>query len=244
MTSAPPDPTAPSYGPSLPALLRPWLRRLGRWQRFALVLALLALVAVGPALVIRHAEQIKTYHQSDRDAQARGLDPFPFNFDYSRTMSLSHPPGTYVRIERRAGGTLRARFTVSQLDIGRQRGFVSGFLPIVATRYERQAAHSYPGFRLQFEGRARVNLVEGYQFAFTAQLAQPGRTARELFGRVVMLPEPFDHTDPSKSYPPGQIPTRGLLITMLATTLDNVPSATRVGDQGILQRPYRSFRFC
>ena len=88
-----------------------------------------------------------------------------------------------------------------------------------------------------------MNLVEGYQFAFTAQLAQPGRTARELFGGVEMLPEPFDHTDPSKSYPPGQIPTRGLLITMLVTTLDNVPSATRVGDQGILQRPYRSFRF-
>jgi hypothetical protein len=30
---------------------------------------------------------------------------------------------------------------------------------------------------------------------------------------------------------------------MLATTIDNVPSPTRVGDQGILQRPFRSFRF-
>jgi hypothetical protein len=30
---------------------------------------------------------------------------------------------------------------------------------------------------------------------------------------------------------------------MLATSLDNVPSATRVGDEGLLQRPYRSFRF-
>jgi hypothetical protein len=33
------------------------------------------------------------------------------------------------------------------------------------------------------------------------------------------------------------------MITMLATTLDKVPSATRLGDEGVLQRPFRSFRF-
>ena len=58
-----------------------------------------------------------------------------------------------------------------------------------------------------------------------------------------MLPEPYDPTDPEVEYPPGKNPTAGLVITMLATSLDNVPSATRVGDEGLLQRPYRSFRF-
>jgi hypothetical protein len=116
-------------------------------------------------------------------------------------------------------------------------------MPIVATRHERQAARRYEGFRLQFEGRARVNHVEGYQFAFTARLVRPGAEPRQLFGRIVLLPEPYDHTDPRIEYPPGQTPTRGLVITMLATSLDNVPSATRVGDEGLLQRPFRSFRF-
>jgi hypothetical protein len=116
-------------------------------------------------------------------------------------------------------------------------------MPILATELERKAARAYDHFRLQFEGRARVNDVEGYQFAFSARLAQQGNRPRQLFGRVVMLPEPYDTTDPNKDYPPGQEPTRGLKLTMLATTLDNVPSATRVGDQGILQRPFRSFRF-
>jgi hypothetical protein len=58
-----------------------------------------------------------------------------------------------------------------------------------------------------------------------------------------MLPEPYDPTDPGVEWPAGRNPTRGLVITMLATSLDNVPSATRVGDEGLLQRPYRSFRF-
>ena len=49
-------------------------------------------------------------------------------------------------------------------------------MPVVATRYERQAARDYDGFRLQFEGRARVNEVEGYQFAFTARLERRGRS--------------------------------------------------------------------
>ena len=58
-----------------------------------------------------------------------------------------------------------------------------------------------------------------------------------------MLPEPYDSNEPEKDYPPGRNPTRGLLITMLATTLDEPDSPTRVGDEGILQQPFRSFRF-
>ena len=49
--------------------------------------------------------------------------------------------------------------------------------------------------------------MEGYQYAFTARLRAAGaRAARQLFGRVVMLPEPYDTGDPDKPYPPGQTP--------------------------------------
>jgi hypothetical protein len=231
------------YGPTLPELLRPRLRALGRWQRLALLLAFAALIAAALALVIRKEASVSTYTQTENGALERGLAPIPFHFDYSSKLELSRPAGAYVQVERRLKGTLFGRFTVSPLRLGRQRGLVSGYMPIVATGHERRAAREFPGFRLQFEGRGRLNEVEGYQFAFTAQLRRPGVQPRQLFGRVVMLPEPFDAEDPEKPWPPGRNPTRGLVITMLSTTLDKVPSATRVGDEGILQRPFRSFRF-
>ena len=243
MTSPPSGQIEPAYGPSLPDLVRPRLRALRPWQRLALGVAVLALAAGAVAVGVNRAGQVKTYSQTAADASGRGLEPIPFHFDHSRSLRVSRPPGAYVRVERQVNGTLQARLTVSELQLGRPSGLASGFLPIVATHYERQAARVYEGFRLQFEGRARVNLVEGYQFAFTARLARPGRPVRQLFGRIVLLPEPYDASDPAKAYPPGRTPSSGLVITMLATSLDKVPSATRVGDEGLLQRPYRSFRF-
>lgn len=243
MTESRIDTQDPDYGPSLPELLRPRLRALGRWQRAALALALAVVIGGVVAVVVRKEASVETYVQSTGDARERGLAPIPFRFDYSSRLELSVPPGDYVRVERSINGTLFGRFTISPLRLGRQRGLVSGFLPIVASEYERKTARRFSGFRLQFEGRARLNEVEGYQFAFTARLVRPKRPVRQLFGRVVMLPEPFDPADPEKPWPPGKSPSRGLLITMLSTTLDKVPSATRVGDEGILQRPFRSFRF-
>ncbi len=233
----------PNYGPSLPELLRPRLRALPRWQRVALGLALALLLAGFAFMAAGERGSVKTYRQSAEAAASRGLPPIPFEFDHSSKMSISHPSGAYVRAERLINSTLSGRFTVSPFRIGRQPGLIPGFMPIVATRYEREAARRYDRFRLAFEGRARVNEAEGYQFAFTARLNRQGKPPRQLFGRVVMLPEPYDPSDPGAPYPEGESPTRGVMITMLATTLDNVPSATRVGDEGILQRPFRSFRF-
>jgi hypothetical protein len=235
--------TEADYGPSLPELLGPRLRALGRRSRLALALALAALIVLAAVVITSRQGAVKSYKQGEADARERGLAPIPFEFDYSKKLRLSQPQAAYVRAERRIGGTLASSFQVTELRLGNQSGLVSGFMPIVATRYERRAARRFEGFRLQFEGRARLNDVEGYQFAFTARLTRPDAPPRQLFGRVVMLPEPYDPGDPKTEYPPGQKPTRGLLITMLATSLDNVPSATRVGDEGLLQRPFRSFRF-
>ena len=233
----------PDYGPSLPELLRPRLRALAGWQRIVGGLCVALLLAAVAALVIRHEAANKTYTETAADARKRGLEPFPFHFDYSRKLRISKPAGSYVQAERRIDGTLAARLRVSPFPLRAQSGLVSGFIPIVASGFERQAARTYNHLRLQFEGRARVNEVEGYQFAFTARLIRPGLPPRQLFGRTVILPEPFDPSNPGTPYPPGKSAKRGLLIAMLATTLDSVPSATRVGDQGTLRRPFRSFRF-
>jgi hypothetical protein len=233
----------PDYGPSLPQLLRPRLRALPRWQRALLLGLALLVVAAIAATVIRVEAQTRTYTQSPGEARERGLVPLSFNFDHARKLQIFKPPGIYVQSIWRVDGTLAASFSVAPFKLERQTGLLSGWLPIVATRLERKAARAYDHFRLQFEGRARVNDVEGYQFAFTARIAEQDGRLRQLFGRIVLLPKPYDVEDPNKAYPPGQGPSLGVKLTMLATTRDDVTSPTVVGDSGILKRPFRSFRF-
>jgi hypothetical protein len=233
----------PDYGPSLPELLRPRLERLGRWQRPVLA-GLAVLVAAAVAVTVIEVEaQTRNYTQTPGDARARGLVPISFNFDQSRKLQIFKPPGAYVQAEWRVNGTLAASFSVAPFKLDRQTGLLSGWLPIVATRLEEKAARTYEHFRLQFEGRSRVNDVEGYQFAFTARIAERDGRLRQLFGRIVLLPKPYDVGDTNKAYPPGQGPRVGVKLTMLATTRDDVTSPTVVGDSGILKRPFRSFRF-
>jgi hypothetical protein len=208
-----------------------------------LIIAVLGLVALIAVLVVSKEGSVQSYVQTEGDARARALEPLEFRFDRSSKLKLSKPTGAYVRAERTKDGVLVARFTVSPFEMDRRPGALASYLPLLVTDLQRADARRYENFRLQFEGRARVNEVEGYQYAFTTRLRDPGRPPRQLFGRVVILPEPYSYEDPETEYPPGRNPTRGALLNMLATTLDEAPSATRVGDEGILQRPFRSFRY-
>jgi len=204
----------------------------------------LALVVIGSGAALFQSEAAKhKYVQTEGNARERGLEPIAFNFEYSRALKRTQPPGSYVQLEKTENKTLVARMRISPIAIPPQPGLVSGYLPITATALERDGARRYKKFRLQFEGRARVNFAEGYQIAYNAQLEQPGRKPRSLFGREVIIPEPYDFEEPDKPYPPGQRPTRGVLIQMLATTLDASALAQDIGDTGILKKPYRSFRF-
>ena len=83
----------PDYGPSLPEIVRPWLRARPRWQRVALGAALVALVALVAALVVRSEAEVKTYRQTQADARERGLDPIDFRFDRSSKLAVSKPEG-------------------------------------------------------------------------------------------------------------------------------------------------------
>jgi hypothetical protein len=243
----PPAPGAaepqPDYGPSLPELLRPRVRALGRGGRILLGVVLVALLALIAALLVSKEASVQSYVQTEDDARSRGLEPLTFRFDRSSKLKLSKPAGAYVRAERTKDGVLVARFSVSPFRMDRRPGALASYLPLIATDLQRADARRYENFRLQFEGRARVNEVEGYQYAFTTRLRTPGQPPRQLFGRVVVLPEPYSYEEPDTEYPPGRNPTRGVRLNMLATTLDEAPSATRVGDEGILQRPFRSFRY-
>ena len=129
------------------------------------------------ALVVAHEAGTTPTSRASAEATARGLPRSRSRFDHSTKLGITKPPGAYVQAERRSQGKLAARFTVSPFRFRPEPGLVSGYLPIVATRLERDSARRYEGFRLQFEGRARVNEVEGYQYAFRARLPKPRRSA-------------------------------------------------------------------
>ncbi len=88
-----------------------------------------------------------------------------------------------------------------------------------------------------------MNEVEGYQYAFRARLPQEGKPPRQLFGRVVMLPEPYDIEDPGKPYPAGEAPRQRGADHDAGHDARYAREPIRVGDEGSLQRPFRSFRF-
>lgn len=232
----------PDFGPSLPQLIRGWWPALRRWQKALIMLALIA-ATIGIVAKLYKAEvEHGSYTQTPGDARARGLPPLSFAFDHSRKFKISKPAGAYVQGKVARNGVLVASMRVSPIAI-EPRGSLAGFLPIEADRLERRARHTYRQFRLQFEGRSRVSLIEGYQFAFNAQLDQPGQRPRQLFGREVILPKPYDVSDPLKPYPTGKTPTSGVLITLLATSLDRPTIPQDVGDVGALLEPFRSFTF-
>lgn len=243
MSAAPTQSTEPDFGPTLPQLARRWLPKLRRWQQALLAaLALAILFAIGTALFKAETAE-RTFQQTLADSKARDLEPLEFNFDYSKAFQLTRPAGSYVQIEQSKDGVLISRMRVSPIDIEPQSGRPSGYLPLVSVDLERRAARRYPKFRLRFEGRSRVNFAEGYQFAFTSQLIQKDKPPRQLFGRTVVILEPHDLSDPAKPYPKGEAPTKGVLIEMLATTLDAATDAAKVGDTGRLKLPFRTFRF-
>jgi len=213
-----------------------------RW-RIAIGIGVALILGGIAALVISHEAGTGTYRQTEADASARGLAPIAFQFDHPTKLKVTKPADAYVKVEKTPNGLLASRFTVSPFRFQPEPGLVSGYLPIVATRLEKDATRRYKGFRLNFEGRARVNEVEGYQYAFRAQLPRPGKPDRQLFGRVVILPQPYDLKNPGDPYPVGKTPDRGVLITMLSTSLDTPNDPIRVGDEGALKQLFRSFRF-
>ena len=75
MNQAGPGPAQPQpdYGPSLPELLRPRLRALGRWGRIVLGLVVLALVALIATLFISKNASVESYVQTEADSRGTCL---------------------------------------------------------------------------------------------------------------------------------------------------------------------------
>jgi len=211
----------PQYGPTLPALAAPRWRSASVGLRALVVAALVVvLAAVVAAVLIVHAQTASFVYRGS---------PVSFNFTYPRGLRQVKPPtGADLRLEGRTpAGRLREWFQVDPLTLAPYSGEVSGQLPVFATNYIAGLARRVPGFRLQTETKARINLTAGYSVTYSGQIA-----GQLMYGRLVMLV-------------PGLTGLRnGVILNMgIVPSASTDPSPDQVGSVDVLEKPLRSFRF-
>jgi hypothetical protein len=205
----------PEFGPTLPEILGPRLRALPRGGRAAVAAAALVAVAIAAFLVLG----------SGGDQTAVVVrKPIAFN--------LVHGPGVHrvaprddelLRLESRDGLQL---FTVRPFRLGAYRGDSSAALLAMSSPLIEAMRAQDPGFVLRSEGRARVNLLPGYQIVF-----QTRRDGRLEYGKRFLLVSDDPH------------PTEGIDVLLISSRSTAVPKADAVGSNGVLKSPLRSLRF-
>jgi hypothetical protein len=207
------------FGPTLPELLAPRMRRLPRAARVALVALAVAVTAALVWLVMRPTP-----------GQAAIVVRKPIAFNLITTQGVQ-------RVAPRSGELLRLRaavgapqtFTVRPLAIPPYRGDVTAELTFMASGLIDDMQAHVPGFVLRSEGRARINTSPGYQIVYQVQIG--GHTG---YGRrVLLVPDPGVEAHPRIAAD----------IDLRSARSPAIPNADAVGANGLLKTPLRSFRF-
>ncbi len=211
-------------GPSLPQLLEPRWQRLSRGRRITLIVAgvlvLIALVAVREAL-------------RDEPLKVLVVDgPTAFNLVHRPELEeVDAGPGELARLQSGARSRTDERFVVRPLTLPAYKGDVSSAYLLLASRRLAQLKAADPQVAYRGEGKARINLIPGYQLAY-----QTRKGGRLFFGKLFFLtPEPGDD---------GRQPTQGVELDLLSQfSPSTTPNLTDVGNTYLLKAPLRSFRF-
>ncbi len=203
----------PEFGPTLPEVVGPRLRRAPRAARVALAaVATLLLAALIWALFLRGDDRTVVVV---RDA------PVAFNLTHDDALRRAAPaPGQFVALEGEG-----LRFSVSALRLPPYEGDSSGTLPIFSSGLAREMARTYEDFTIRQEGRANINRQQGYEMFF--QFRRDGET---WYGRrTLLLPATTDRV--------------GADILLLARRTARIPKFSSIGSNGPLKVALRSFRF-
>jgi hypothetical protein len=206
-------PLKPQYGPTLGRLLEP------RWRSAAPVVRSLVLAAAAGLLVLIVAAVLALL-----DASYSHGGPVPFSFKYKGLYRTTPDPGDYVKLTRTAGGRLEDSYVVAPLRLGHYTGSVTGELPLFAAGYARALASRFPHFRLEGEGKTRINsTLSGYQVLYSTLLH-----GRLFYGRDVML-----------------LPEHGARQGVIVEMLSDQPATISkpVASSGVLERPLKTFAF-
>lgn len=208
----------PQYRPTLAQLLAPGWRKASRAMRL-LVLALAAAFVVGVAALVLTLLPARISYGG----------PAPFSFSYRGLYRVAPTVGGDVKVERRsASGRLLDSFAVAPLRLPPYAGGLSGELPLYSVGYIRALASRYEGFRLQGEGKTRVNTAPAYNIYYSVRLA-----GQRMYGRDVLL------------VPERQGAREGVAIAMLTSPQSSaqVTSPLLVATAGLLYKPLRTFSF-
>lgn len=211
-------PVRPEFRPTLPELLGPRMRRLGRAGTVAAGLAALLLVVLLVALGRSGGDGTKVL-------VVRGPATFNLKYDPARLERGSPRAGDSLLLQTVASDRDPERFTVRPITLPPYTGDPAGAEPIVASGLIREMRRADPGFVLRSEGRTRINQQPGYQIQFQTRLG--GRLA---YGRRTIL---------FKDEPGVR---QGADLTLLSARSPTIPNVDAVGSNGPLKQPYRSFR--
>ncbi len=212
-------PVKPEFRPTLPDLLGPRLRRLGRVGTIVLALAVLAAV-----ILLVAAE--RGGGSATKVLVVRGPLTFNLTYDTSRLDRATPPAGASLLLRTRAADPDPESFTVRPITLPAYKGDPAGVEPIVASELIAQMRKADPAFILRKEGRTRINQQPGYQIQFQTRVG--GRVA---YGRRTLL------------FPDEPGVRDGADITALSVRSPTIPNVDAVGSNGPLKQPYRSFRF-
>ena len=211
-------PVRPELRPTLPELLGPRMRRLGRVG--TVVVAGMALV-----LVVLLVALGRSGGDGTKVLVVRGPVTFNLKYDAVRLERAAPQPGDSLLLRTVASDADPERFTVRPITLPPYTGDPAGVEPIVASGLITQMRREDPGFVLRSEGRTRINQQPGYQIQFQTRVG--GRLA---FGRRTML----------FADEPGV--RQGADVTLVSVRSPTIPNVDAVGSNGPLKQPYRSFR--
>jgi hypothetical protein len=209
-------PVRPEFGPSLPELLRPWLRRKAPRSRRALAIAagvVLALAVLAIVVIARGNH----YSRSS---------PIAFNFSYPGALRLVPAgPGEYVRLEQRRGGNVIQSFAAEPLRVNAYSGYPESELPVYAAAYVRRLALSTTGFVALGDGTTVVDGAAAYYVLY-----QLGTGSQTVYGHDYFLLARRSGT------------RRGVILVLRSTPAAGITSALAVGTTGPLYDVLNSFK--
>jgi hypothetical protein len=205
----------PEFGPTLPELLAPRLRRLPRMARLALA-ALLLLLVLGLATVLLRGRS---------SSGLRGIvvrEPIAVNFVYRAPFHKRAPgPGELAKVSAANGQS----FAVRELRVAPYKGDAAGMLPVLASQLETKMERELPGFQWRSDGRTNVNRNQGYEILF-----QYRPNGKLTYGRRILLL-------------PTVTATQGVDLLLTSPRMNSVIRYDAIGRNGGLKTLLRSFRF-
>jgi hypothetical protein len=185
-------------------------------------------------------DSIRTFVNRREKTHPRMLDTYvDFSFPYRRSWELETSimnMGIFasVRTGVERGGIPNFstdHFTVGSYDLGVKPGTPASAvwsLKRLAAEVEKSVSAEFSTYTKASEGPVAMGGVEGYEIRYAGTLPSPNAKGVAYYGRLVALPSP--------------IPGRGVIITMIATSLSpGVKGPADVGEKGELGEVVRGF---